>query len=312
MNTLFLQTSLIVLLTALSGVASAQSDIRFSDRELYPEGISYDAKADLFLVSSMRQGKIGRVGRDGVYHNFIQDAMLVSSVGMHIDKARNRLLVAISDPGVAVNSKPETQVKLAGLAVYDLKTGKRMAYHDLGSLSAGKHFANDVAVDAEGNIYVTDSFSPIVYKIDKQGRSTLFVQNDLFKGEGFNLNGIVYHPKGYLLAVKSNSGELFKISLQGEVTKIAIQQTFIAADGLVLAQDGSLSLIQNSGEVTRLVTPDHWASASVTQTIKSGLIFPTTGVMAGATLYVLQAKLGELFDPKANKSDEFLIHPVQF
>jgi sugar lactone lactonase YvrE len=312
MNTLFLQTSLIVLLTALSGVASAQSDIRFSDRELYPEGISYDAKADLFLVSSMRQGKIGRVGRDGVYHNFIQDAMLVSSVGMHIDKARNRLLVAISDPGVAVNSKPETQVKLAGLAVYDLKTGKRMAYHDLGSLSAGKHFANDVAVDAEGNIYVTDSFSPIVYKIDKQGRSTLFVQNDLFKGEGFNLNGIVYHPKGYLLVVKSNSGELFKISLQGEVTKIAIQQTFIAADGLVLAQDGSLSLIQNSGEVTRLVTPDHWASASVTQTIKSGLIFPTTGVMAGATLYVLQAKLGELFDPKANKSDEFLIHPVQF
>jgi sugar lactone lactonase YvrE len=312
MNTLFLQTSLIVLLTALSGVASAQSDIRFSDRELYPEGISYDAKADLFLVSSMRQGKIGRVGRDGVYHNFIQDAMLVSSVGMHIDKARNRLLVAISDPGVAVNSKPETQVKLAGLAVYDLKTGKRMAYHDLGSLSAGNHFANDVAVDAEGNIYVTDSFSPIVYKIDKQGRSTLFVQNDLFKGEGFNLNGIVYHPKGYLLVVKSNSGELFKISLQGEVTKIAIQQTFIAADGLVLAQDGSLSLIQNSGEVTRLVTPDHWASASVTQTIKSGLIFPTTGVMAGATLYVLQAKLGELFDPKANKSDEFLIHPVQF
>ena len=175
---------------------SAEADIKFSDQELYPEGITYDVKADQFLVSSMRHGKIGRVGRDGVYHQFISDPKLVSSVGIHIDPGRNLLLVAISDPGVAVGTKKSTQAKLAGLAVYNLTSGKRLAYHDLGALSAGAHFANDIAVDTKGNIYVTDSFSPIVYKINQQGKASIFVQSDHFKGEGFNLNGIVYHPDG--------------------------------------------------------------------------------------------------------------------
>jgi len=301
------------LLVGISGVAaSAEADIKFSDNELYPEGITFDVNADQFLVSSMRHGKIGRVGRDGVYHTFINDPILVSSVGMHIDPTRNWLLVAVSDPGVAVNSKKETQAKLAGVAVYDLKSGKRLAYHDLGRLSEGGHFANDITVDSGGNIYVTDSFSPIVYKIDKQGKPSIFVQNELFKGEGFNLNGIVYSPNGYLIIGKSNSGELFKISMKGDVSKINIQKSFNTNDGLVLAQDGSLAVIQNSGEVSRLVSSDNWISAMVAGSVKTGLEFPTTGVIAGDSLYVMNAKLGELFDPKAKKGDNFSIRQIKF
>jgi len=304
---------LLSMLIGISGIAaSAEADIKFSDKELYPEGITFDVNADQFLVSSMRHGKIGRVGRDGVYHNFINDPILVSSVGMHIDLARNWLLVAVSDPGVAVSTKKETQAKLAGLSVYDLKSGKRLAYHDLGRLSEGGHFANDITVDADGNIYVTDSFSLIVYKIDKQGKSTIFVQNDLFKGEGFNLNGIVYHPNGYMIVGKSNSGELFKISMSGDVSKIKIQHNLIGNDGLVLAQDGSLVVIQNSGEVSRLISSDNWTSAMMTGSVKSGLEFLTTGVIVGDSLYVLNAKLGELFDPKAKKGDDFSIRHIKF
>jgi sugar lactone lactonase YvrE len=304
---------LFFLLIGITGMAaSAEADIKFSDKELYPEGITFDVNADQFLVSSMRHGKIGRVGRDGVYHTFINDPILVSSVGMHIDPARNWLLVAVSDPGVAVSTKKETQAKLAGLAVYDIKSGKRLAYHDLGRLSEGGHFANDITVDAEGNIYVTDSFSPIVYRIGKQGKPSIFVQSDHFKGEGFNLNGIIYHHNGYLIVGKSNSGELFKISMKGDVSIIKIQQNFIGNDGLVLEQDGSLVVIQNSGEVSRLVSSDNWNSALMAGSVKSGLEFLTTGVVVGSSLYVLNAKLGELFDPKAKKGDNFSIHHIQF
>lgn len=311
-NKLF-RVSLFSMMICVSGVAaSADADIKFAEKELYPEGIAFDSKADQFLVSSMRHGKIGRVGRDGFYHPFISDDMLVSSVGLHIDQARNRLLVAVSDPGVAVGTKKETQAKLAGLAVYDLKSGKRLAYHDLGRLSEGGHFANDIAVDGGGDIYVTDSFAPNVYKIGKNGKPSIFVQNDLFKGEGFNLNGIVYHPKGYLIVGKSNSGELFKISMKGKVSRVKVQQSLSGNDGLVLAPDGNLTVIQNSGEISRLVSPDNWASASVASSVKPGLEFPTTGVIAGGSLYVLNAKLGELFDPKAKKGDVFSIRPVQF
>lgn len=308
-----LKATFLSLLISIPGVAaSVETDIKFSAQELYPEGITFDANTDQFLVSSMRHGKIGRVSRDGVYHAFINDPILVSSVGMHIDSARNRLLVAVSDPGVAITTKIETQSKLAGLAIYDLKSGKRLAYHDLGGLSNGVHFANDITVDTEGNIYVTDSFSPIVYKIGKQGKPSIFVQSDFFMGEGFNLNGIVYHPDGYLISAKSNSGELFKISLKGDVTKIKIQQSFNGGDGLILMLDGSLAIIQNSGKISRLISSDNWVSATVSQTLKTGLEFPTTGVLVGKNLYVLNAKLGELFDPNAKKSDEFSIRPISF
>lgn len=308
-----IKTAFIFLCIATSGAAlAAEETINFSEHELYPEGIAYDVKAAQFLVSSLRYGKIGRVGHDGIYHDFIHDPMLISSVGLHIDQKRNRLLAAVSDPGVSVNTATVTQAKLAGIAVYALKSGRRLAYYDLGQLAEGAHFANDIALDADGNIYVTDSFSPIVYKIGKQGKPAIFVQNDLFKGEGFNLNGIVFHPRGYLIVMKSNSGELYKISLRGEVTLIKTEFSLKGGDGLVLAENESLAVIQNSGVVSRLESADNWKSATLSQTETQGFNFPTTGVMVGDTLYVLNAKLGELFDPTAPKSDTFSIRPVQF
>jgi hypothetical protein len=80
----------------------------------------------------------------------------------------------------------------------------------------------------------------------------------------------------------------------------------------VLAQDGSLAVIQNSGEVSRLVSSDNWISAMVAGSVKTGLEFPTTGVIAGDSLYVMNAKLGELFDPKAKKGDNFSIRQIKF
>lgn len=309
----FIHALLFSALVCVAGeAAAAGGTIKFAEQELYPEGVAFDAKAGQFLVSSMRHGKIGRVDRDGTYHPFIEDGVLVSSVGLRIDPVKNRLLVAISDPGVAVGTNKDTQAKLAGLAVFDLKSAKRLAYYDFGKLSEGAHFANDIALDDRGNIYVTDSFSPIVYKIGKAGKPSIFVRNELFKGDGFNLNGVVFHPKGYLIVGKSNSGELFKISMSGSVSKIALQQSLTNNDGLVLSPDGSLAVIQNSGEVSRLVSSDNWASAKMAGSSKPGLEFPTTGVLVGNSLYVLNAKLGELFDPKVQKSSDFSIRSVSF
>ena len=39
----------------------------------------------------------------------------------------------------------------------------------------------------------------------------MFATNDLFKGKGFGLNGIVHHKDGYLLIVKMDDGTLLKV-----------------------------------------------------------------------------------------------------
>ena len=91
-----------------------------------------------------------------------------------------------------------TRGKLAAVATYDATTGAPRAYYDLSSLDPGAHLANDLVLDARGNAYVTDSFAPVIYRIDTKGHASIFARDARFKtGEGFNLNGIAMHRGGY-------------------------------------------------------------------------------------------------------------------
>ena len=120
----------------------------------------------------MRHGTVGIVKADGTYKAFAKDPLLISTVGMSADPDRNRLLVCVSDPGVSEKTSPKTQKKLARLVSFDLKTGKRQKSVDLDKLApaGGEHFCNDLAIDGDGNAYVTDSFSPIIYRVDRRSR----------------------------------------------------------------------------------------------------------------------------------------------
>jgi DNA-binding beta-propeller fold protein YncE len=166
--------------------------ISFTKDALYPEGVDYDAKTNRFLVTSLHEGTVGTVSPEGNYQVLFQDDKMVSAIGIRIDNERDRVLVCNSDPGVSLHTQKETQGKLAGVAVFQLSTGKLIKYIDLASLSeGGGHFCNDIAVDGDGTAYVTDSFSPIIYKIDPDNNATILLKNDRFSGKGFNLNGIV-------------------------------------------------------------------------------------------------------------------------
>ncbi|MCS6766958.1 MAG: hypothetical protein MO847_11425, partial [Candidatus Protistobacter heckmanni] len=301
-----------------AGGARAAANISFTAPESYPEGVAVHAAKKELLVSSMHMGAIGRVAMDGKYQPFIEDERLISSVGMTVDAKRNLLWVAIADPGLSVRSKPETKRKLAAAAAFDLATGKRVAYHDLGVLAQGEHFANDLTLDEQGNVYVTDSFSPVIYKIDAAGKASVFAQSKLFEGEGFNLNGIVHHPAGFLLVGKHNSGELLVVDEKDptKIAKVKLPENFPGADGLVLLAPDRLLIVQNKGpaggadRTVELRTKDNWASAELAGSFKSVQPFPTTAARAGNTVYVLNAKLGELFDPKGPRSKDYLLQAL--
>lgn len=311
MNLISRLSTLCAVLMIASAPAVAEGDIRFSTNEAYPEGVAHSGKDNVFLVSSMRHGTIGQVTPGGDYRAFIDDEKLISSVGMLFDRRHNALWVAVSDPGVSTRSTEATKNKLAAVAVYDASSGKRRAYHDLGALVEGGHFANDLTMDTRGNIYVTDSFSPVIYRIDAKGRKSVFATSELFKGEGFNLNGIVYHPDGYLLVGKYNSGELFRVNIGDpkRVDPVALAEPLKGADGLVLKAKGQLAVIQNQGadSLVELKSTDGWRTAQVVSRSKTSMSFPTTGARVGKSIYVLNARLDTLFDPKAEKANEYLL-----
>ncbi len=178
--------------------------IKFTQTNLFPEGVVYDPFNNYFLVSSIIRGDIGKVTKDGTYTPFVTDDALVSSIGLEIDKTRKRLLVANSRRGAS----------MAQLAIYDLNTGVRINLVDLGALLPGAaHFANDIAVDARGNAYITDSNSPVIYKVDLQGNVSIFFTDPGFATAAgqIGFNGIEYHPDGFLLVAFSLRNQLVKI-----------------------------------------------------------------------------------------------------
>lgn len=321
-----MKTHLIFILCCLAaGLAACKSDklvatpeqVKFNSSALYPEGVDWDAGNQRFLVTSIRKGEIGSVKDDGTYWVFARDPRMVSSVGIKIDARRDRVLVCNADPGAAEKSSKTTTGKLAGLAVFRLSTGKLIKYIDLAKGIDGGHFCNDLTIDKDGTAYITDSFSPIIYKVDSDYNSSVLLNHHTFNGKSFNLNGIVVKDN-YLLAVKMNSGQLFKIPLDKPKSfhEVKLKNRIYGADGLSWGPDGSLIVIANNNayvgatpptatnKVIKLETSDHWQSANVTGQTDTGDVFATTGTVRDGQFYVIHAMLHVLFNPDTKKQLE--------
>ena len=307
------------LFATVQSQAAVQRDITFTAPPVYPEGIAYDPLTESVFVSSMKLGKIGRIplkGKDaGKYQAFSRDTdegELVSVVGMHADATHGRLIACVSDPGVSVKTKAETQKKIARLVILDSSTGEKKKTYDLARLHEGAHFCNDIAVSPAGDIFVTDSFSPVIYKIAASGDASVFMKDDRFSGEGFNLNGILYMQGDYLLAARYNDGTLWKIDAKNpaRVTQVKLPRPFKGADGLMVLGMNSIALIQNdmngAGTVHKLSSRDGWATATVVKSSAPLRNMPTTGVLTSRGLLVLESQLNVLFGGKS--SDK----PVQY
>lgn len=316
---LFFTIIFAVYLVACNGndVTPTPEIVKFNSSTLYPEGVNWDATNKRFLVTSIRKGEIGSVKDDGSYWVFAKDPRMVSSVGIRIDEIRDRVLVCNADPGAAEKSGSDTTGKLAGLGVFQLSTGKLIKYIDLAKGIDGGHFCNDLAVDKDGTAYITDSFSPVIYKVDVNYNASVLINNKAFTGKSFNLNGIVVKDN-YLLVAKMNSGQLFKIPLDNPnaFTEVRLKEKIYAADGLLWGPDGSLIVIANNNAVVgatpptatnkvfKLTSSDNWETATFIGQASTGEVFATTGTVRDGNIYVVHAMLQVLFNPQTKKHME--------
>lgn len=260
--------SILVLSISLSSVWAQEGDelptlILVQNPGMMPEGIEWDDDAGHFLLGSMTQKTIFSVNDDGTFAPFIQNDSFNAIVGIHIDHATNRLLVCSSDPSIFFGG--EAQGHLAALFAFDLNTGQQLFFADLSELGPGDaHFANDVTVDAEGNAYVTDTGAPVIYKVTPTGEASVFIESELLTAPAFGLNGIEYHPNGYLLAGVAGSASIVKIPLDDPAALVAVElDQPVPSDGLVLREDGILFAVNPGNLVMALSSDDDWMTASV-------------------------------------------------
>ena len=277
---------LAVLLSNCSGLSSVAPDRIVAERGGFiPEGIEYDNLNNRFLTGSLADGTVYEITNNGSLIPAFVDPELIESVGIEVDEPRNRLLVTNSD-----RASPGGGAKLG---IYDLSTAEQLAMVDLVPSIPNRpadavHFANDVAVSTAGVAFVTDSSMGIVYKVNQYYQASVLI--DFGRDAEFGLNGIEYHPAGFLILVSPRTGQLIRVPVNnpGSWSIVELSHPATGGDGIVWAADGSLvSVSNNSSNVMKFRSDDNWRSAELVG-LASFEGQATTGATVGDDTYVVQ------------------------
>ncbi len=254
------------------------SSITISDIAQNPEGIEFNTKDNTFLLSSLNAGPIIKVHLDGSFEAFTKgERFPLSTAGLQIDYKRNRLLVAGFN-GTELMDNDEKTKGTSFLRIYNLDTGEIQKEVNLSSLlpEAQSYFANDIVVDKNGNAYITDWYAKAIYKVDTDGKASVFWENTTSISSG--PNGIDFHKDGYLLAsiltvdgkgLYANFG-LVKIPVNNpdnaKIVNIS-DEKFSGFDGMVINKSGNVVGVTNDGKtpggntLIELSSIDNWESA---------------------------------------------------
>ena len=141
---------------------------------------------------------------------------------------------------------------------------------------------------------MADSFGSTIQRLDG-GALAAFAHDPGFApaAQGaFGLDGIaVVGPDVY---VNNNStGALFRVALAtGAVTPIAVTPPLDHPDGMRLAPDGTLVVVEGVGRLTRVTLAGDTATAAP---IAADLDQPTAVALARGAAWVSQGQLGRLF-----------------
>ncbi|TDD47810.1 hypothetical protein E1263_34025 [Kribbella antibiotica] len=280
----------------------------------YPEGIAWDPSRRAFLIGSIATGRISVVGRDGVPHPY-GVAPGISTFGLHVDARRNRVLATYADIGSGERSSEATAYKQSGVAVYDLRSGRLLQRIDLNTKRlnpvGGRHGANDLAIDAVGNAYVADPAGDAIYKIGRSGHASVLVRDARLKSDSIGMNGIVWDPAGFLLAVRYDTGALLRITPAGRISEVAVGKKLIGGDGLAMTTDRRLVAVTNKlgapgvEELTVLSSVDGYRSAVVRSVQAWPVAGPTTAAVTPAGIYVLSGGIDVLL--AGGSTDQFTI-----
>ncbi|GFZ15908.1 NHL domain-containing protein [Actinidia rufa] len=221
-----------------------------------------------------------------------------------VDNYRRRLLAA-------VNSIPPLPA-FAALAAYDLRSPDRRRLfltplRDPAAESApdkDRPVANDVTVDFSGNAFVTNSAGNFIWKVTPDGEASVFSASPAFTAHPVDrdqkysfcgINGVVYLSKGYLLAVQTNTGKMFKVNAEdGTARTVLLNKDLTFADGIAVRSDGVVVVVSHQ-KAYFIKSDDSWSEGVVfDETALEAERFATSvAVGGGDRVYVLYGHADE-------------------
>jgi len=243
---------------------------------IIPEGLAYDAAGDRFFVGSVRTRTIFAVRKGAAAKPFATAPWGV--FGMTVDAKRGVLWATTTALAQMEGFAKEDEGKAALLKI-DLRNGALLA--TIPAPAGALHHFGDVTVAADGEVFVSDSRAPVIYRLAGEALEPYVT------GAFTNLQGIA--PAGGMLYVSDYSRGLMAIDRRTrDVHWLHVPATvsLLGVDGLYRARDGSLLATQNGTNPNRIIrirlAPGGLAVGSV-ETLAAnapGMADPTLGVVA--------------------------------
>lgn len=211
------------------------------EANLFPENFAFDAPTRIFYLGSTFKDEIVRCEWKGICQPF---------VAPHQDGLGLVLGLKIHSPTKTLWTTSNTAER-ASLRHYSLASGKLIRSFAL----SGAHLFNDLAVSANGDVFVTDTKEGAVYKLSPENTEfQRLVPTHVFTG----VNGIALSPDEKTLFVASFPDGISAINLTSEsITPMAHPADVCLAyvDGLYASKD-HLIAIQNGPMLPRIVRFD--------------------------------------------------------
>lgn len=294
---------------------------------VFPHSADYYPGSRKFVTGSLAHSTISSVDQKGKVRTIIEDKKLVSVQAVRVDTKGNRILAGNVDYGTADRSSPATKFKVAGVAAYQIGSGRRLWYADLNKIAKDnkQHLVADVTVAPNGTAYAVDQLSSTIFRIDRSGRPSVLVRHKLLAGNvdvpnflnNVGMSAVAWMPGNILIVAKAD-GSLVRVPVGNpkKATKVKLSKNLSALTaGVRVLPDKSLAVVSSGlltgkAAVVQRVRPDRqWNSAtvSVTDTITDPVTSSVTPGPRGAT-YALSGGLAALLAGKPN--DGFTLRPV--
>ena len=274
----------VALLGLLPGIRAAdQSADRLAVAGfLHPESVVHDTMLDLYLVSNVGElpptgfpgaldhnGFISRVSPDGVILDlkWIQDG--VNDVTLNSPKGiwlyRRELYVADVDT----------------LRVFDRFTGYPLRNVAIPNpFAPSPPFLNDVVVDSDGTVYLTDNLHSAIFTVDREGRASVLASGP----ELSNPNGILADESG-VTWVTFSGHEIKRRKSSGKIVTEAVLPA-VDVSGLELAPGVPLPagtlLLDGYGRFDGSLLVSSWVTGKIYLVGRSGKDVETVVEVKGA------------------------------
>jgi len=321
---------LLLLLLSFNGISGQNmaedkniEHIALKGNSVFPEGIITLPNNDI-LVGGFGDGSIQRIDKNNKVSFFSEPGQngMVIAVGFHLDPKNKRLWVA------NFNFKTESGNPGSQFKVFDYTTGKLLKTIPENFIEGA--FFNEVTMDDEGKVYVSDTFGPQIWSTSfESADAKAFVTNNLLKNreQPFGLNGLTITPdKKFLIASVMNrtikgGGRLVKIDLADKkVTTIELKNdkavdSFSGSDGMFF-HNGQLIMVNVYSSSGAIFTADFnkdfsEATLQIKDKYQSVYDRPTASTIRNGKLYMVNSQLNHIIDDKDGKMNTPPVLPFQ-